>query len=87
MKEKVLTIPELMLLAGTRVVLGVGVGLLLSGRLNRDQRRGAGLALLVVGVLSTIPIVRGILGKPALVDSASRLRALETWGSAEPLAR
>jgi hypothetical protein len=61
--EKSLTIPEIMLIAGTRVALGVGVGLLISDRLNEDQRKAAGWALLAVGVLTTIPIVTGILGK------------------------
>jgi hypothetical protein len=62
--ERGLTIPEIMLIAGTRVALGVGVGLLISDRLNNDQRKAAGWALLAVGVLTTIPIVRGVLAKP-----------------------
>jgi hypothetical protein len=62
--ERGLTIPEIMLIAGTRVALGVGLGLLISDRLNKDQRKGAGWALLAVGVLSTIPIARGVLAKP-----------------------
>jgi hypothetical protein len=53
-----------MLIAGTRVALGVGVGLLLSDRLNKDQRKAAGWALLAVGVLTTIPILKGVLAKP-----------------------
>jgi len=53
-----------MLIAGTRVALGVGVGLLISGWLNKDQRQAAGWALLGAGVMSTIPIVRGLLAKP-----------------------
>lgn len=57
-----------MLIAGTRVALGVGLGLLLSDRLNRDQRKAAGLALLAVGVMTTIPIVRGVLAKPRVAD-------------------
>jgi hypothetical protein len=64
--ERAFTIPEIMLVAGTRVALGVGVGLLLSDRLNEDQRKAAGWALLAVGVLSTIPIVKGVLAKPAV---------------------
>lgn len=83
MKEKALTIPELVLIAGTRVALGFGLGLLVSDRLNRDQRRGAGLALLAVGAFTTIPIVKGILGKPTLTDTASRLRGQEAWRPAE----
>jgi hypothetical protein len=63
MKERTLTMPEIMLIAGTRVALGAGIGLLLADKLNEDQRRGAGLALLAVGVLSTIPLVINVLGK------------------------
>ena len=63
MKERSLTIPEIGLIAGTRVALGVGIGLLISDRLNKDQRRGAGWALLATGILSTIPIVAGVIGK------------------------
>ena len=63
MIERKLTIAELLLIAGTRVALGAGVGLLLSNRLSRDQRRAAGLALAVVGGLSTIPLAIGVIGK------------------------
>ena len=66
MQERRLTIPEIMLIAGTRVALGAGIGLLMGERLRRDARKGAGLALLAVGVLSTIPIVIGVLGKPKM---------------------
>jgi hypothetical protein len=64
MRERTLTIPEIFMIAGTRVALGAGLGLLLAERLGRDTRRGAGCALLAVGVLSTIPIALGILAKP-----------------------
>jgi hypothetical protein len=62
--QRAFTIPEIMLVAGTRVALGVGVGLLLSDRLNKDQRKAAGWALLAVGVVTTIPIIKGVLAKP-----------------------
>ena len=64
-KERALTIPDIMLIAGTRVALGVGLGLLLGDKLDREARRGAGWALLGVGALTTIPIVMGVIGKPA----------------------
>jgi hypothetical protein len=64
--ERGLTVPEIMLIAGTRVALGVGLGLLISDRLNEDQRKAAGWALLAVGVLTTIPIVKGVLAKPSV---------------------
>ena len=63
MKETHLTIPEIGLIAGTRVALGVGIGFLLSERLSNQQRRGAGWALLGVGVASTIPLVMDVFSK------------------------
>ena len=54
--ERGLTIPEIMLIAGTRVALGVGIGLLISKR------------LLGFGVVTTIPILRGVLGNRLLSD-------------------
>jgi hypothetical protein len=65
MKGRYLTVPELILIAGTRVALGVGVGLMIAGKLNADQRKGAGRALLAVGVLTTIPLALNVLGKGA----------------------
>ena len=63
LKERKVTLPELILVAGTRAALGVGLGLLLKDRLNKDQRRGAGLALVILGGLSTIPLALEILGE------------------------
>jgi hypothetical protein len=42
MKDKLVTVPELALIAGTRVALGAGLGLLLAEHLNMEQRRTAG---------------------------------------------
>jgi hypothetical protein len=36
MEERNLTIPELILIAGTRVALGAGLGLLLGAKFGRD---------------------------------------------------
>jgi hypothetical protein len=69
MKLRSLTIPEIMLIGGTRVALGAGLGLLISEKLNRDQRRAAGWALLTVGILTTIPLAQGILTKPATANA------------------
>jgi len=62
LKRTELTIPELALLAGTRGMLGAGIGLLLSGKLGSEQRRAAGWALVAVGALTTIPLVMTVLG-------------------------
>lgn len=56
MKETRVTLPELALIAGTRVAAGAGLGLLLSNHLSESQRRAAGWALLLVGAVSTIPL-------------------------------
>jgi hypothetical protein len=63
MKTKELTIPEIALIAGTRGMLGAGVGLLLAGKLSKEQCRAAGLALVVVGALTTIPLAINLFGK------------------------
>jgi hypothetical protein len=68
MKERGLTIPEIALIAGTRVALGVGIGLLISDRLNKDQRKGAGWALFGIGVLITVPIALATLTKRPIAE-------------------
>ena len=75
MMEKRLTIAELLLIAGTRVALGVGIGLLLSSRLSREQCKAAGLSLALVGGLTTIPLAMGILSKPKLAAEEATLSA------------
>jgi hypothetical protein len=78
MKERTLTLPEIGLIAGTRVAFGVGIGLLISGRLNRDQRKAAGWALFGIGFATTIPIVAGILGKGPFAEKPVSLVAQAT---------
>jgi hypothetical protein len=63
MIEPRMTIPELILIAGTRVALGIGIGLLLSSRLSREQARAAGLPLVLLGGLTTIPLAMEVFGK------------------------
>jgi hypothetical protein len=63
MMERKLTVTEIMLIAGTRVALGIGIGLLLSTKLNKDQCRAAGWALALFGGLTTIPLALGVIGK------------------------
>jgi hypothetical protein len=63
MIERNITLPELILWTGTRVALGVGIGMLLSRRLSKDAIKAAGLALTVVGGFTTVPLAISIAGK------------------------
>ena len=64
MNEITITRPELILVAGTRAALGIGVGLLLADHLSGAQRRAVGWALTIFGGLITIPLAMEVLGKP-----------------------
>jgi hypothetical protein len=63
------TVPELALIAGTRGMLGAGIGLLAAGRLSNDQRRVVGRVLLTIGAITTIPLAFQIFHRtePAVV--------------------
>ena len=60
--------PEIVLIAGTRVALGAGIGLLISTRLSRRQRKATGFALAVSWDLSTIPLALMVRKKSERVE-------------------
>ncbi len=64
MTRRAFTIPEIGLIAGTRVALGVGIGLLVSDKFRGEERRCAGWVLVGVGVAMTVPIILNMIGKP-----------------------
>ena len=70
MRERVLTIPEIALIAGTRVALGAGLGLLLADKLSENTRKGAAWSLLIVGALTTVPLVIDVVTKAQLPEKA-----------------
>jgi hypothetical protein len=59
------TLPELVLIAGTRGMLGAGIGLLAAGKLTDEQRRAVGGTLLAIGVITTIPLVLQVFRREA----------------------
>ena len=63
MTEKRVTLPELALVAGTRVVLGAGLGLLLADWLSTEERRAVGWTLFGIGALITVPLAIEVLGQ------------------------
>jgi uncharacterized membrane protein YfcA len=72
MRETRVTLPELALIAGTRVMLGAGVGLLLADRLPESRRKAVGWTLLLVGALTTVPLAFEVLGAGRSADRAGR---------------
>jgi hypothetical protein len=62
------TLPELVLIAGTRGMLGAGIGLLAAGKLTDDQRRAVGGTLLAIGLVTTIPLVLQVFGRREAAD-------------------
>jgi EamA domain-containing membrane protein RarD len=63
MKEIRLSIPELALIASTRAALGAGAALLLGDSLTRDQKKAVGWTLLLVGVVTTVPLLANVIAK------------------------
>ena len=63
MKERRLTLPEIGLIGGTRAALRAGIALLLSDKLNDDQRKAVGWTLFLVGAISTLPLAINVLGR------------------------
>lgn len=63
MKRIPLTVPEVGLLALTRVALGAGLGLLLGDRLTPQQRAAVGWTLFAMGVATTGPLLAEVFGQ------------------------
>jgi hypothetical protein len=69
MKHATLALSDLALVAATRAVAGVGLGLLVADHLSAGSRRTIGWALMLVGVFSTVPLAVTVL---ASVDGTDR---------------
>ena len=63
MKKAELTLPEIGLIAGTRVMAGAGIALLLADKLDKDERKMLGLTLFLIGAISTIPLAVDVFSK------------------------
>ncbi len=63
MKKPDVTLPELALIAGTRAMLGAGIGLLLADKIPGGQRRAIGWTLTIIGAITTIPLAIDALAK------------------------
>jgi hypothetical protein len=63
MRQSKLSLPEIALVAGTRGMMGAGIGILLSDYMGKNYKRAIGSALLAIGALSTIPLALDIFRK------------------------
>lgn len=72
MKRVDLSKPEFFFIVATRVLLGVGLGLLGAERIARKKRPYVAATLVAVGALSTIPAAFAVLrgGKKRLKEAA-----------------
>jgi hypothetical protein len=57
MKRLDLNLPTFAFVVATRAALGVGIGLLLAGRVPEQRRRTVGRLLVALGATTTIPAV------------------------------
>ena len=86
MRTTTVSIPELALIAGTRGMLGMGIGLLVADRMRPEQRRAVGWTLLTVGLLTTIPLAAEVLhgnGRVSTNGRGAEKRVEETAGARE----
>ena len=65
MKELVISPPLLMFVVGTRAAMAFGVGLLASERIPEARRRPLALALIALGITTTIPAAMKVFGRSA----------------------
>jgi hypothetical protein len=71
--ERRITVPEMILWTGTRIALGVGIGMLVSRGLSNDARKSTGIALTAVGAFITVPLVLSIIKKS---NTSAELRSV-----------
>ena len=85
MRETRISIPELVLVGASRVLLGVGVGLLIADRFGRERRIAVGGTLFAIGALSTIPLAFEVLGKRRISEGDGERRPLPRQQATQPL--
>ena len=70
MHAKTVTLPELGFIVGTRAALAAGVALLMADKLKGPVRRNVGLALVAIGVVTTVPAAMIVFSarRPSVAD-------------------
>jgi hypothetical protein len=68
MKKITANLPELILLVGTRVMLGGGIALLLTASMEKNERRLLGWTLTLIGVVTTVPLAMELIDENHSVE-------------------
>jgi hypothetical protein len=63
MKKITVDLPELILIVGTRALLGCGIALLLADRMEKKERRLLGWTLALIGAVTTVPLAMELLAE------------------------
>ncbi len=69
MRKTEIAMPLVGLIAGTRILLGIGLGLLLTDKFTKDQRHAVGWTLFLLGAGATIPLVLHVLSRRSQIGS------------------
>jgi len=64
----VLAVPQVALIAVTRGLAGLGVGLLIADRLTSEQRSRFGWGLLALGAATTLPLLASVIRNRVVED-------------------
>jgi hypothetical protein len=78
MKRLDLNLPTFGFVVATRAALGVGIGMLLAGRLPEERRRTVALTLIALGATTTLP---ALLAVRRGIRSADYQATLDAIGS------
>ncbi len=74
MREARLPLPELFLIAATRGMLGIGLGLLMADRIPHARRNAVGAVLATFGAISSIPLALRVFRRQRTLVNDGELR-------------
>ena len=77
--KTVLAVPQVGLIAATRALAGIGIGLLIADRLTSEQRSRFGWGLLALGAVTTVPLLSMVIRQRVTEPSATGESENEAW--------
>ena len=69
MKKITAYLPELILIVGTRALLGGGIALLFTDKMEREDRCLLGWTLVLVGAITTVPLAIELLSENRSIEN------------------